>query len=82
MSKVRMISRKSRKEPLHDLATLQKLAAQASRRAVQQAEKSHVSAAYVKDGKLIMRNPDHSITEVKLLSDRPRLNAEDLIWQA
>lgn len=82
MSKAKVIFRKARKEPLHDLGTLQKVANQASRRALQQAERSGVSAAYLQDGKIILRNPDHSTTEVKTVSDRPRLSAEDLICQA
>ncbi|MBJ7554378.1 hypothetical protein MSP8887_03783 [Marinomonas spartinae] len=82
MSKVKMISRKARKEPLHDLRTLQQVAAQASRRAMLQAEKAGVSAAYLQNGRIVLRNPDHSTTEVKLVAERPHLSAEDLICQA
>ena len=82
MNQLKKISKKKRTEPLLDIETLQKLAKQASRRAIKYAENSGVSAVFVKDGKLVKRNPDHSITELKKMADKPRLRIEDIFCQA
>lgn len=82
MNQVKKVSKKARKEPLHDLATLQRMATQASHRAVQHAGKAGVGVSFIQGDKLMMLNPDNTTSEVRSFTHRPLLDIEDMVCQA
>lgn len=82
MSQFKKVKKHKRLDPLHDIETLKKLAKQASRRAIKQAGQAGVSAVYIKDGVLVKRAPDNSISEIKRMDEKPRLTLENFVCQA
>lgn len=78
---IKSVRKRHRQAPLDDIETLQTLATQASRRAVKEARNAGVAITYIEDGRLIQRNPDRSLTELKKI-DRPKLKLDELLCRA
>lgn len=79
---VKVIHKHDRQEPLDDIKNLQKLASQASNRAVREALKAGVAISYIENGRLVQRNADKEIVELKKLESKPRLNLDEFLCQA
>ena len=79
---VKVIRKHPRQKPLDDVKNLQKLASQASHRAVREAREAGVAITYIENGRLVQRNADQTIVELKKLEQKPKLNLDEFLCQA
>lgn len=78
----KVVKKKARKEDLNDLKTLQQMADKATRQAVKRAEAAGGYITYIEGGRLLQRNADNTIIELKPAEDKPKLRLKDLLCQA
>ncbi len=82
-TKIKVTTKRERKEDLIDLRTLQSMATKATRRAIKKAEAVGGYITYMEGGRILKRNSeDDTVVELKAAAAKPKLRLKDLLCQA